>query len=280
MTEQPANAQQVPEFDESPVADYAAMTRLDGKRFAVVGGGNGIGRHTAHALKSAGAELVIIDRDSARAERVATEVGGAALSGDVTSRQDVARMFAKGSPAGQDLHGIIDIVGMSRYKRLVDITDEDWAWHADILFRHAYLIAQLASPVLAASGGGSITYVSSIAGTNSSPYLAAYGAAKAALIHLVKTAAVELGPLGIRVNSIAPGNVRTPRSRANSAWTPELLEININNTPLRRLAEPEDIAAALLTMALPLMTHVTGQTLVVDGGLMTAVGVVTPVPDP
>lgn len=280
MTEQGADGKQLSDFDDSPIADYAAMTRIDGQRFAVVGGGNGIGRQAAHALRSAGAELVIIDRDPARAEGVASEVGGVALSGDVTNRADVAAMFASGSPAGENLHGVIDIVGMSRYKRLTEITDEDWAWHADILFRHAYLIAQLASPVLAASGGGSITYVSSIAGTNSSPYLAAYGAAKAALIHLVKTAAVELGPQGIRVNSIAPGNVRTPRSRANSAWTPELLQINIDNTPLRRLAEPEDIAAALLTMALPLMRHVTGQTLIVDGGLMVAVGVVTPTPHP
>lgn len=264
-------------FDNSEVADYASMTRLDGKVFVVIGGGNGIGRQASHALKSAGATVHVVDMLLARAEQVAGEVGGFAWSADVTDRQQVRELFESIGSSREGLHGVVDVVGMARYKRLLDLTDEDWTWHAGIVFKHAYLVAQFAAPLMHASGG-SITYVSSIAGIGSAPGLAAYGACKAALISLVRTAAVELGPLGIRVNSIAPGIVRTPRLEANPAWTDELLDVNIANTPHRRLASTFDVAGALLMLALPLADHITGQSVVVDGGLSTAVGLVKPEP--
>ena len=279
MTNQvPGSAETALQFDDSEVADYAAMSRLDGKTFAVIGGGNGIGRQVAHALTGAGAKVVVVDLSAERAAAVAAEVGGTSWSGDVTNRDDVIALFETIREAGNGLHGVVDIVGMSRYKRLTELTDDDWLWHDKIVFRHAYLVLQYGSPLMSESGGGPITFVASVNGIGSSANLAAYGAAKAALISLVKSAAVELGPQGVRVNAIAPGMVRTPRSVANSAWTEELLAINIGNTPVRQLAQPSDVAGSLLMMSLPLARHITGQTVVVDGGLSTAVGVVTPTP--
>jgi NAD(P)-dependent dehydrogenase (short-subunit alcohol dehydrogenase family) len=266
------------DMDDSPIADYPHMMTLSSSTFAVVGGGFGIGRQVAHALRSAGARVAVVDRDYRRARQVAGEVDGYAYTVDATDRDSVVDLFRAMMSQEGELHGVIDIVGMARYGRLLDLRDEDWAWQFAGVFHHAHLIAQQAAPLINKSGGGSITFVSSVAGVGSSPNLAAYGAAKASLISLVRTAAVELGPLNIRVNSVAPGIVRTPRSRANTAWTDELLTTNINNTPLRRLATPDDVAAALLMLALPLARHVTGQNLIVDGGLSLAVGVKTPEP--
>ena len=110
-----------------------------------------------------------------------------------------------------------------------------------------------------------MVFVASVSGITSAPRHAAYGAAKAGLMSLVRTGAVELGPHGIRVNAVAPGVVWTPRV---SAYLGEPgRERNIANTPLRRVAQPADIAAALLFLASDLAAYVTGQTLAVDGGV-------------
>ena len=109
-----------------------------------------------------------------------------------------------------------------------------------------------------------MVFVASVSGTTSAPRHAAYGAAKAGLMSLVRTGAVEMGPHNIRVNTVAPGAVWTPRSRSSSAKRPRA---NVVNTPLRRIAQPADIAAAILFLASDLAAYVTGQTLGVDGGV-------------
>jgi NAD(P)-dependent dehydrogenase (short-subunit alcohol dehydrogenase family) len=156
-------------------------------------------------------------------------------------------------------------VGMARYATLLDVTDEDWDWHFDIVLRHAYLSVQLGGPLLAATGTGVMAFVASVSGLTSAPRHAAYGAAKAGLMALVRSAAVELGPAGIRVNAVAPGVVWTPRVAAFLG--DEGRARNEANSPLRRIAQPADIAAALLFLCSDLAGFVSGQTLVVDGGV-------------
>ncbi len=251
--------------DDSPVPDYPAALRLDRRRFVVLGAGQGIGRQSAHALASVGAHVACVDVEAARARDVADEVGGVAVVGDATRRDDAERLFDEATAALGGLDGVVDIIGMARYASLLEVDDDDWSWHFDIVLRHAYLAVQLAGRHLAAGSGGVLAFVASVSGLTSAPRHAAYGAAKAGLMSLVRSAAVELGPAGVRVNAVAPGVVWTPRVSVLLGEEGEAR--NVANTPLRRVAQPADIAAALLFLCSDLASYVTGQTLVVDGGV-------------
>ncbi len=154
---------------------------------------------------------------------------------------------------------------MARYADLLDLTDDDWDWHFDIVLRHAYYAMQLGGRALAKGGGGVMVFVASVSGITSAPRHSAYGAAKAGLMSLVRSGAVELGPVGMRVNAVAPGVVWTPR--VSGFLGEEGHARNVQNTPLRRVAQPNDIASAILFLASDLSGYVSGQTLVVDGGV-------------
>jgi NAD(P)-dependent dehydrogenase (short-subunit alcohol dehydrogenase family) len=251
--------------DDSAVPDYQSRLRLDGRSFVVLGAGQGIGRQVSHALAAAGASTVLVDREAELAADIAEEVGGTPWSGDATDRSDVERLFAEAESAMGKVDGIVDIIGMARYGPLVDTDDESWAWHHDIVLRHAYLALTIGGKAIQRAGGGSAVFVASVSGMTAATLHAAYGAAKAGLIALVKSAAVELGPSGIRVNAVAPGAVWTPRIAAMLGE--EGRARNAKLAPLRRVALPEDIAAALLFFASDLSSYVTGQTLIVDGGV-------------
>jgi NAD(P)-dependent dehydrogenase (short-subunit alcohol dehydrogenase family) len=123
---------------------------------------------------------------------------------------------------------------------------------------------------MAATGGGSMVFVASVSGLQSAPMHSAYGVAKAGLMSLVRSAAVELGPRNIRVNAVAPGVVWTPR--VSGYLGEEGRQKNAENAPLRRVALPADIASAILFLTSDLSSYVTGQTLVVDGGVTAKFG--------
>lgn len=261
--------------DDSPVADFANMLRLDGRTYVVIGAGQGMGRQAAHALVQNGARIVCVDVDEDRANDIATEVGNDAVPwvGDVTKREGVKRLFDDaGEVFGGKLNGFVDIVGMAQYSNLTEITDDLWEWHFDMNLRHGWLAMQYAAPLIKANGGGTMTFVASVSGTSAAPRHAAYGAAKAGLMALVKSAAVELGPDNIRVNAVAPGVVWTPR--VSAALGDAGKERNSQNAPLRRVAQTSNIASALLFFTSDMAAYVNGQTLIVDGG----VGVKFPYP--
>jgi NAD(P)-dependent dehydrogenase (short-subunit alcohol dehydrogenase family) len=241
------------------------LLRLDGKRAVVLGAGQGIGEQAVHALASAGARVACVDVEPERAATVASGVDGIAVVADVTTRAGAERCFDEAIVALGGLDVVIDIIGMARYAQVVDLTDDDWDWHFDIVLRHAFLATQLGGRALASSGGGAMAFVASVSAITSAPRHGAYGAAKAGLMSLVRTAAVELGPSGVRVNAVAPGVVWTPR--VSEFLGEEGRVRNEENTPLRRIAQPTDIAAALLFLVSDLASFVTGQTLVVDGGV-------------
>jgi NAD(P)-dependent dehydrogenase (short-subunit alcohol dehydrogenase family) len=209
--------------------------------------------------------VVCVDVDADRAGEVAAEVGGYAVVGDATRREDAERVFDEAAGALGGLDGVVDIVGMARYATLLDVDDEEWDWHFDVVLRHAYLAVQLGGRRLTAGAGGVMAFVASVSGLTSAPRHAAYGAAKAGLMALVRSAAVELGPSGVRVNAVAPGVVWTPR--VSALLGEEGRARNEANTPLRRVAQPADIAAALLFLCSDLSSYVSGQTIVVDGGV-------------
>ena len=251
--------------DDSEVPDFGSRLRLDGRNFVLIGAGQGIGRQAAHALSQSGAKVLCVDLDPDLAEDVAKEVDGIPWSGDATTRADAERLFAD---AGRELgrvDGLVDIIGMARYASFLDIDDENWDWHHNIVVRHAFYAAQLAGRAMRDSGGGVMVFVASVSGISSAPMHAAYGVAKAGLMSLVRTAAVELGPSNIRVNAVAPGMVWTPRI---SQYIDEAgKQRNVENTPIRRVALPADIASVLLYLASDLSSYVSGHTIVCDGGV-------------
>jgi len=257
--------------ERDPVANYNNPASLEGRGFVVLGAGQGIGRQTSHALARAGARVLCVDRDAELADAVAAEVEGVACVADVTARADVERVFADAAGHFRDtLGGLVDIVGMADIRSIPDTDDASWTRNFDLNVRHAYLALQIGARAMAK--GGSMVFVSSISGTHSIANEVSYGAAKAALNQLVRGAAHELGPRNIRVNAVTPGFVRTPRLLAalsEDFWTGLKSYI-----PLRRAAEPSDIAKAILFLASEMSSYVTGAVLPIDGGLST----VAPVP--
>ena len=257
--------------ERSPVPNYANPANLEGRGFIVLGAGQGIGRQTSHALAQAGARVLCVDRDRALADSVSREIKGFACVADVTVRADVERVFAEAiGHFGETLNGLVDIVGIADIRKLPDTDDASWNRNFDLNVRRAYLAIQIGARAMAK--GGSMVFVSSISGTHSIENEVSYGAAKAALNHLVRGAAHELGPQNIRVNAVTPGFVRTPRLLAalsEDFWTGLKTYI-----PLRRAAEPSDVAKAILFLASDMSAYVTGAVIPIDGGLST----VAPVP--
>jgi len=258
--------------DDTPVPQYPNMLRLDGRGFIVVGAGQGIGRQTCHALAQAGARVFCIDNEPDLAKQIAEETGGIAWVADARDRTDVERTVAEARTALGRIHGVVDIVGMARYVEALGTSDEDWDWTFGIVLRHAFLFSQIAGRAMVSDGGGVMTFVASVSGITSAPMHAAYGAAKAGLMSWVRSLAVELGPQGVRTNAVAPGMVWTPRIARYAGEKGRAA--NEANAPLRRIAEPSDIASAILFLSSDLSGYVNGQTLVVDGG----VGVKFPYP--
>jgi len=220
---------------------YLKLLDLAGRGFVVLGAGQGIGEQAAHALAQAGATVLCVDNDAGRARRIARDVGGHAVCGDVISRADMERVFREARQQLGAVTGIVDIVGIARIKPLAAFDDAGWSEQFDQVLRHAFLTLQIGAAAVKEAGGGTITFVGSMAGERAVRDQVAYGTAKAALHHLVRTTASEL---------------------ARDQW--QLIEQTI---PLGRAAQPWEIAAPLLFLASELSSHITGQVLAVDGGV-------------
>ena len=248
------------EVDRSEVPDYQAFARLDGRRLVVLGGGNGIGRQVCHALAQADARVVCVDREPELADAVAAEVDGEAVVADVTSRDELERLFGAG-----EVSGLVDIVGMPVLGPLSAIDDAAWRRQFDLVLTHAFLSMQIGGRAIARAGGGTMVFVGSISGLAHVPGQAAYGAAKAALHQLVASMGRELAPADVRVNAVAPGFTQTPRLL--TVLTSEQWAQIASIIPRGHPGLPAEIAAAVLFLASDLSSYVTGQVLAVDGGM-------------
>lgn len=263
--------------DPEQVPDHARLWRLDGRGFVVLGAGQGIGRQVSHALAQAGAQVLCVDIHAEAAARVAREVGGHATAADVTRRAELAGVLETACTVLPHFSGLVDIVGCARIGPLATLSDEEYEQQHDLVFRHAWLAVQLAAPLLAARGGGSIVLVGSLSGEAALPQQALYGSMKAALHHLSRCAAVEYAPQGVRINTVAPGPTRTPRLMAliGDGWP--ALEQTI---PLRHAAEPADVASAVLFLASDMARCITAQILAVDGGALATIARSPAAPSP
>lgn len=244
---------------------------LDGQVALITGGGTGIGAAIARRFAADGASVVLMGRRGEPIAAVAAETGGLAVRGDVTRPGDVRRAVA----AAVERFGSLDIVVNN-----AGIESGDWNEMLDVHLTGSRLVAEAAIPWLAAREGGAIVNVASVAALVTAPGMAAYSTSKAAVLMLTRAQAVELGPRGIRVNAICPGWVRTPMSEREmdnlaherGISRAEAFQLATAYLPLRRAAEPEEIAAACRFLASRDASFITGSVLVADGGA-TAVDV-------
>ncbi|MGE8214418.1 MAG: glucose 1-dehydrogenase [Stenotrophomonas sp.] len=244
---------------------------LSGKVAIVTGGGNGIGRASAMMLAAYGAAVAIADLKLAVAEKVAAEIvaaGGKALALEcnVLKDEDLVRVVERTANELGGIHILVNNAGgggagrESPYK----ISLEQFERPFQINVFSAWRLSQLCAPHMQKGGYGSIINMSSMSSINKSPAISAYAASKAAINHMTANLAHDYGPVGIRVNAVGPGAVRT--DALATVLTPEIEERMLSHTPIKRLGEAEDIAGAVLYFAAPISNWVSGQTLFVNGG--------------
>lgn len=245
---------------------------LDGKRAVVSGAGYipgraGHGRACSRRLADAGARVACIDIDEGRAQGIVAEIeaaGGKAFPvvADMTDRQQVQCALAEAVSLLGGIDVCVDIIGNATWDKVEDVTEEDWEWAIRTNLTQVFYLFQEASRHMIRQGtGGSLAAIASVDGTAGAAYHAPYGAAKAGIISLVKTFADELGRHGIRVNAVAPGNVGTGNEDQPEG------QYGVDGTNPLAAPRARDIGNALLFVSSGLAARITGQTLIVDGGV-------------
>jgi NAD(P)-dependent dehydrogenase (short-subunit alcohol dehydrogenase family) len=225
---------------------------LTGQKALVTGGARGIGAAAAAALKDCGAEVVVVDL-----------LGDPPV--DVSDPDALEEAFLRAGPP--DI--VVANAGTAVFRRLDETTDAEWRRLIDINLTGAFHTVRLAARAMKPRRRGAIVLTASTNSFDGEADLAAYNATKAGLLGLLRTAANELGPFGIRVNAVCPGLIRTDLTAGHFA-RPELLREYFRHIPLGRGGLPEEVAAAIVFLASPLASYITGATLLVDGGQMAA----------
>jgi 3-oxoacyl-[acyl-carrier protein] reductase len=234
---------------------------LEGKRALVTGGSRGIGRAIVAELVSAGAEVVFGYRSGAEeSAELAVETGARAVQADVSSAEDAARLVEE---AG-DLDILVNNAGLTRDGLLARMSDEDWRAVIDTNLSAIFYTCRAVTRPMMRKRAGSIVNISSIVGVHGNWGQTNYAASKAGIIGFTKSLARELGSRGVRANVVAPGYVK---SRLTDVLPEEATQTMLANTPLGRLGEPEDVARAVRFLCSDEASYITGEVLLVDGGL-------------
>jgi NAD(P)-dependent dehydrogenase (short-subunit alcohol dehydrogenase family) len=253
---------------------------LEGKNFIVLGGGLGMGEATSKLLANLGANVAVLDIIPERAERVAAEINGGEGGGrnvgkamplvaDVLDDDQLVAAIDRADKEFGPLDGMVTIVGMATMGMSIEAPMEAWDTDHRRNLRYIYLAAkELAKRLIARGAMGSIVSIASVDGLRASTNHAAYGAAKAGLVHLAASLAGEWSPYGVRFNVVCPGGIATPRIPAKSEEAEREL---MGLTPMKYRGSIHDVANALVFLSSDMAGYITGQAVAVDGGY-TAVG--------
>jgi 3-oxoacyl-[acyl-carrier protein] reductase len=240
---------------------------LSNRVAVVTGSTRGIGQSIATTLTSCGARVAVVGRDKARAEEVAAEVGGGAIGFgcDVADTNAVTTLVSDVESAFGSLDILVNNAGLTRDNIVMRLRDEDWDAVLDTNLRGAFAAIRAASRGMIKRRWGRIINISSVVGLMGNKGQANYAASKAGLIGLTKSVAKELASRNILVNAIAPGFIETEMT---AKMTPDAISALEGAIPLERLGKTDDVAAAVAFLASDLASYMTGQVIVVDGGLV------------
>ncbi len=239
----------------------AAFASLEGRQALVTGGSRGIGRAIVGELTAAGASVTLSYRAGREeAEQVASESGARAVQADVSDAEQARALVEQ---AGE-LDILVNNAGVTRDGMIARMPDADWETVLDTNLGGAFFTCRAVARGMMRRRTGSIVNLTSIVGLHGNPGQTNYAASKAGIIGLTKSLARELGSRGVRVNAIAPGYVDT---RLTRELPEELRQVMLANTPLGRLGDPRDIAGAVRFLCSDEASFITGEVLLVDGGL-------------
>jgi NAD(P)-dependent dehydrogenase (short-subunit alcohol dehydrogenase family) len=242
------------------------MAMLDGHRGIVTGGGSGIGRATCRRMVEEGARVAVIDIDGDAAETVAKELDGLAYAVDVTDYDEVERAVRDAASRLGGISLLYNNAGGSTMARVHEFSLEEWNRIVTLNLTGVFHGFKAAVPYMLEGGDGRIVSTASISGTRPSAGESPYSAAKAAVAALTANAALEYAPT-IRVNAVSPGMIATALTAPLLDGFPEMVDLMTAKTPLARIGTPEEIADVVVFLWSDLARFVTGQNLVIDGGM-------------
>jgi NAD(P)-dependent dehydrogenase (short-subunit alcohol dehydrogenase family) len=252
----------------------AKLLSLEGKVAMVTGAASGIGRGISIRLAEMGASVSVLDIDAKKGEETAAEIrsqGGEALFGkcDVRSAADCRYAVETVISSWGRIDVLCNCAGIAIRKDVVDLTEDEWDRALDITLKGIYLLSHEVVPHMIRAGGGTIINIGSGWSLKGGPRAAAYCAAKGGAENLTRAMAIDHGRHNIRVNCVCPGDVDTPMlhsERAQLGEDEQTFMREAANRPLARVGTPEDVANAVLFLASPMSSWITGAALVVDGG--------------
>ena len=239
----------------------------DARVAVVTGGARGIGRAIAVKFLETGYRVALLDIDAATLARTTKELANKdvlAVECDVAHPEQVTASFNRVAAHFGRIDALVNNAGVAVFKPLLDTTFEEWSRVLDVNLSGPFLCTQACAPVMLKTGGGAIVNITSVSGLRASTLRVAYGTSKAALDHLTKQQAAELGNLGIRVNAVAPGPVDT--AMAKQVHSAAIRADYHDAIPLNRYGTEREIAEAVVFLCSDAASYINGQTLAVDGG--------------
>jgi NAD(P)-dependent dehydrogenase (short-subunit alcohol dehydrogenase family) len=252
----------------------AELLSLEGKAAVITGAASGIGRGISLLLAQMGAAVALLDIDAGEGEAAATEIRNQSreaiyLQCDVRRAADCKNAVEAVTRKWNVIDILCNGAGIAIRKDVVELTEEEWDSALDVTLKGIFLLSREVIPHMVRVGSGSIINIGSGWSLKGGPQAASYCAAKGGVVNLTRAMAIDHGKHNIRVNCVCPGDIDTPMLRSECAQLGQNEQAFMReaaNRPLARVGTPEDVANAVLFLASPMSTWITGATLVVDGG--------------